>query len=85
LISKHFPGAKRYGKPKDWDNEKGSCVGLSVIEEDINGLHVCQSIWEPTPDELEILKNGGHVVLSVIGGQPPVSLTSIPRIQEDEE
>ena len=32
------------------------------------------SAWEPTPAELAVLVAGGHVVLSVVGGQPPVSL-----------
>jgi hypothetical protein len=36
------------------------------------------SAWEPTPAELAILKAGGHVVLTVFGGQPPVMLTVEP-------
>ena len=34
----------------------------------------CQSAWEPTPRELAILNAGGSVILSIIGGQPPVML-----------
>ena len=32
--------------------------------------------WELTPAELETLKAGGSVVLTVFGGQPPVMLTA---------
>jgi hypothetical protein len=36
---------------------------------------VCESAWEPTPDELAALHAGGSVILSVVGGQPPVMLS----------
>jgi hypothetical protein len=59
------------GAPKDWDEAKdGKCARLWVRV--VEGAW--QSAWEPTPAELEMLNAGGSVVLSVIGGQPPVAL-----------
>lgn len=40
-----------------------------------NGIPVYYSAWEPTPKELEVLNQGGSVVLCCLGGQPPVALT----------
>src|SRR5690349_11413068 len=73
MIPKRIAGATHnYGAPKDWDPEKsGKCGHLSVRVED----NVYSSAWEPTPDELALLVNGGSIVLSVVGGQPPVMLT----------
>ena len=42
--------------PRRFDASEGTCV----------------SRWEPTPEELEILKAGGSVELWVCGNQPPV-------------
>ena len=63
----HFLGA-----PKGWEPEKdGRCSHLAVRRID----DVWQSAWEPTPAEIEMLNAGGTVVLSIVGGQPPVSLS----------
>jgi hypothetical protein len=54
--------------PKDWDAEaNGRCAPLAVRVEGI----AFSSAWEPTPAELELLKAGGNVVLTVFGGPPP--------------
>jgi hypothetical protein len=59
------------GAPLDWDSEKhGNCVRLWVRAE--GGTYA--SAWEPTPDELDALNAGGSVVLTIVGGQPPVAL-----------
>lgn len=59
--------------PRGWDAEEdGSCSDLHVR---ITGDQIFQSAWEPTPKELEIINNGGSIVLTVWGGQPPVALT----------
>ena len=62
----HFMGAPKGWKP----DEDGNCVHLAVRQID----NVFQSAWEPTPSELELLNAGGKVVLSIVGGQPPVML-----------
>lgn len=61
------------GTPKEWDKDRhGNCTSFPVRIAD----GVCQSAWEPTPEELRMLNAGGFVVLSVVGGRlPPVMLT----------
>ncbi len=74
MIPKRISGATHYlGAPKNWDTEKdGTCHGLAVrLVED----NVWQSAWEPTPAELEVLNSGALVILNIVGGQPPVSVT----------
>lgn len=44
-----------------------------------DGTHYSVSRWEPTPEELEQLKNGGSVELWVMGRQPPVALMVAPH------
>ena len=60
-----------FGPPKGWNpDQHGGCSRL--VTRVVDG--VWQSAWEPTPAELAVLVAGGHVVLSVVGGQPPVAL-----------
>lgn len=62
---------RRLGAPQGWDEARdGVCVGLDVLIEG-NRFTSC---WEPTPDEMANLMAGGKVYLTVVGGQPPVSL-----------
>lgn len=65
---------KIFSKPKDWDEERdGKCVDLHVR---INPeQRTCESAWKPSAEELAALNAGGVVVLSVVGGQPPVMLS----------
>lgn len=59
--------------PADWDEENlGPCSDLFVHNTGVT----LNSLWVPNEEELEILKNGGGVVLSIFGrGHPAVSLT----------
>lgn len=67
----------RLGPPKGWDQERdGKCVDLWIR---VTEHGDCQSAWGPTPEELAILSAGGSVVLSVVGGQPPVNLSVEPQ------
>lgn len=60
------------GAPQQWDAERdGNCRSLPIRV--VDGC--CQSAWEPTPEELLMLNAGGLVVLSIVGGQPPVMLS----------
>ena len=68
-----FPGANvNYGKPKNWDETKdGPCHTLPThVDEHGNIL----SVWEPTPEERAMLLDGGNIVLTCHGIQPPVRL-----------
>lgn len=77
MIAKRIKGCNvNMGKPKDWDEEKqGKCHALAVRVLQIpEGDFVCESSWEPTQNELEMLNAGGTVILRIYGQQPPVML-----------
>lgn len=77
MISKHISGANAYpGAPEGWQPEKdGSCGHLAVrVTKEGDRIGHCESAWEPTPKELEMLNAGGQIVLRVIGWQVPVAL-----------
>ena len=73
MIAVRIANATReLGPPRTWnERENGSCTRLVVRDV---GDSIVQSAWEPTPAGLAALNAGGRVVLSVWGGQPPVSL-----------
>lgn len=74
MIPRRIFGANRlFGPPRDWDEQQsGPCTRLHVrINPDAG---TCASAWEPTPEELAALNAGGSIVLTIHGGQPPVSL-----------
>lgn len=81
MIPKRISGATLYmGAPKDWQLEKdGNCAHLAVRVVEGN---IFQSAWEPTPEELAMLNAGGSMVLSVVGGQPPVMLSVEPVFED---
>ncbi len=66
----HNPGA-----PRGWTEANGACGTLPIIyRKDAHDNDECVSAWQPTPDELRMLNDGGYVILSVIGWQVPVSV-----------
>lgn len=79
MISKRIPGATRYlGAPSGWDPERDGPCGHLAIRDDPGPYMV--SRWEPTPDELRLLNQGGSVELTVVGGvHPPVALIVVPQ------
>lgn len=56
---------------------------LAIRDEVLKGMGPAMtSLWEPTPQELELLKAGGHIRLSIMGTvHPPVMLS----VQEPPE
>lgn len=66
------------GKPDNWDaaNPNVHCGTLPVRRSTLpEGGTVMVSAWHPTPPELELLRQGRPVYLSVWGGShPPVLL-----------
>lgn len=77
MFSKRISGATHtLGAPKGWSQSDGRCANLTVRVAD----DCWESAWEPTPAELAALNEGGHVILCVKGGQPPVMLyAELPR------
>ena len=74
MISKCIVGANLYlVAPGDYDViENGPCNGLAVRKV-FNNIY--ESAWEPTPNELKALNAGGLVIISIVGGQPPIMLS----------
>jgi len=63
------------GKPENWDDTKANCTALPVRAIVVDGLHVIESAWRPTEDEMAELNAGGFVILRVFGqGMIPVQL-----------
>lgn len=81
MIPNRIEGAThRLGKPQGWEgDEERGCAHLWIRKDG----DVFMSSWEPTPKELEILKAGGSIRLSIVGGQPPVMLDVMPPFSED--
>lgn len=65
---------RTYAKPKDMTDEE--CASLETWEgTDTKGHNMIISLWMPSAKEIEDIKNGNGVWLSVYGqGMPPVSL-----------
>jgi hypothetical protein len=74
------------GAPVGWRPEvHGDCGALPIrVLPYADGGLCCESAWEPTPQELEMLNAGGQIVLRVIGWQVPVALYVEPPPKEGE-
>ena len=83
----HFPEANiKLKSPPDME---GSCMEIAAWSGQImngmwDGTQAFVTCWEPTPEELEDLNNGGKVYLSVMGGMPPHNLSTIFQYKEME-
>lgn len=61
------------GVPKEWDHSQGYCSALPcTVSKDEEGLYQIQSFWKPTKEELDAIVAGRPIMLTCIGGQPPV-------------
>jgi hypothetical protein len=76
---------RRFGPPEGWDQGRATCDDLWVEVNELAGLPLASSYWVPTPEELRILNDGGHVRLTVVGGQPPVALEIVPSPVDQPE
>ena len=78
MIPHHFHGQSRVLEaPEGWDHkEQGECVGLPVrYERETDGrVWGCTSAWKPTAEELAALNAGGAVLVTCVGGQPPMMI-----------
>lgn len=73
----HFDGQTHVLEaPAGHDHEKLEVYGLPVRQSVTAQGVIVQSVWKPTPEELEQLIAGGAVVVSVFGGQPPMDVTT---------
>jgi hypothetical protein len=66
--------------PSDWDKEKhGTCGSLAVRDEKTTAGMVMTSAWFPTEREIDRIRAGAPIYLSIIGEvHPPVSMSVGP-------
>ena len=70
------------GAPKDWDPARdGECGALAIrvfppkaLQEPSVRVQYVESAWEPTPQELEWLNQGGSLILRIVGWQVPCAM-----------
>lgn len=64
------------GKPSNWDaSTKEDCGTLFIRRDKKGGLPIMLSAWKPSASELEILRDGGTLILGVLGtSHPPVTI-----------
>lgn len=78
MIPARIPKHTRYlGAPLGWEPEtEGDCAHLAIRDMTINGdVPSMQSLWEPTPQEMERIAKGAKVRLIMVGAaHPPVML-----------
>ena len=49
------------------------CLSLAIKDMSMDGNNVMVSAWQPTPDEMQMLLNGGSIHLHIWGDRhPPV-------------
>lgn len=80
MIVKRIEGTTRVlGAPADWKDDGASCVGLPICDVLTPEGPFMVSAWEPTPAEIEALKNGETLKLWIRGvAHPVVGLTVGP-------
>ncbi len=66
---KRILGATRHlGPPEAWnEDERGPCVHLHIRDEVIDGLPYMMAAFEPTPQEIEWMKEGKPIILGING------------------
>ncbi len=76
MLHRRISGATRtFTAPVNWHRDNPTGVDLHVRQSAIgDDIQVFSSAWEPTPAELKALNAGGSVILTIVGGQPPVKL-----------
>jgi hypothetical protein len=77
---------RNWNAPPNWDGElNGPCGVLPArLVETAPGMWMWESAWEPTPEELKYLNNGGSIHLFVSAHPHPVVAMSIVDQKEDE-
>jgi hypothetical protein len=69
------------GAPKDWNRDaNGPCGNLPIRDEATTAGPGMTSAWFPTPEEIERIKDGAPIYLTVLGSvHPPVDVSVGPR------
>lgn len=83
MLIKRIEGETRaFGPPDGWDQSAERCSNLSIRDVDTQAGRFMVSAWEPTPQELEAMKNGATVKLWVAGRIHPVVAITVGDLEE---
>lgn len=74
---------KVWGAPKNWAPEMGACGGLPAKLTKTSAGPMWESAWEPTPEELKMLNEGGTIHLFVGAHPHPVVAMSVHSLVEN--
>lgn len=82
-----FAGARVIGAPRDWDQIlDGECGSIFVTDsvEVQSGMNIMYSVYKPTDEEIEALRNGGLIRLGIMGKSHPVFQLGVlgPKLTE---
>lgn len=68
--------SRNLGAPPGWDHDKqGHCGHLAIRDVMTTAGPAMQSVWFPTPAEIERIKAGAPIYLTLIGMfHPPVAM-----------
>lgn len=77
--TQHISNNRVLGAPPAWDQNDTPCMALPITDAFLNGLPTVKSYWKPTPEELQALNRGEHVVLWSLGhSMSPTTLSVEP-------
>ena len=65
-----------YMAPPDMENCQDLHVNVSI---DSQGLRIITSAWYPTAEEVELMRQGQPIHLSIYGNSHPPVLLTVPR------
>lgn len=82
LIERVIGATRTLGAPQDWDQSKTVCVGLPIRDVMTEQGPFMISAWSPTPEELELLKEGVTLKLWIAGVSHPVVSLSVQELPE---
>lgn len=84
MMIKMIEGVEKvWGAPANWDKRQGYCGGLPAKVTNTNAGPMWESAWEPTPEELKLLNEGGSIHLFVSAHPHPVVAMNVQKIVED--
>jgi len=76
---------KVWGAPENWRPEdNGHCGGLPAKVTETSAGLMWESAWEPTPEELKLLNQGGSIHLFVGAYQHPVVAMNVQKLVEND-
>lgn len=52
-------------------------LGLAIRDEQVDGVNIMHTAWEPSQEEILRLLNGGKIIVSLIGTSPQPIMVSI--------